>query len=217
MAAFASLSWHICWTGWFMTASAGTAGACVCAASYPPASLKLATWWQGFREQQERASLDAQTSFKPLLLSPSLSSPWPKQVTWRAWSQWGDIQSYSTKDHGYKERENVWPLFVVCCRANQTVLCTLYKENGLEPTGTQSFSGIQLKKKKNQSYVGRPGGFLRLEISNWQLIRNRFYLSSSTFRNFSLFFEPTFKILRFCIKEMSFGNLWKERQSGKNC
>ena len=82
MAAFASLSWHICWTGWFMTASAGTAGACVCAASYPPASLKLATWWQGFREQQERASLDAQTSFKPLLLSPSLTSPWPKQVTW---------------------------------------------------------------------------------------------------------------------------------------
>lgn len=38
MAAFASLSWHICWTGWFMTASAGTAGACVCAASSPSKS-----------------------------------------------------------------------------------------------------------------------------------------------------------------------------------
>ena len=68
----------------------------------------------------------------------------------RAWSQWGDTQSYSTQDHGYKERENLWPLFAVCCSANQTVLCTLYKEDGLEPTGTQSFSGIQFKKKKSE-------------------------------------------------------------------
>ena len=55
------------------------------------------------------------------------------------------------KDCGYKERENLWPSFVLYCSAKQTlypVLCTLYKEGGLEPTGTQCFSGIQLKKKK---------------------------------------------------------------------
>lgn len=57
------------------------------------------------------------------------------------------------KDRGYKERENLWPSFVVYCSAKQTlypVLCTLYKEGGLEPTGTQCFSGIQLKKKKSE-------------------------------------------------------------------
>ena len=62
----------------------------------------------------------------------------------------GDTQSYSTKDHGYKERENVWPSFAVYCSAEQTVLCTLYKKDGLEPTGTQCFSGI--KKKKSELY-----------------------------------------------------------------
>lgn len=36
------------------------------------------------------------------------------------------------------------------------------------------------------------------------------------FRNF-FWGGPTFKILRFCIKEISFGNLCKKRQSGKNC
>lgn len=63
----------------------------------------------------------------------------------------GDTQSYSTKDHGYKERENVWPSFAVYCSAKQTVLCTLYKKDGLEPTGTQCFSGIK-KKKKSELY-----------------------------------------------------------------
>lgn len=150
----------------------------------------MITRWQGFREQQERASLGAETSFKPLLLSPSLTSSWPKQVTWPSLESVGGHSELQHKDRGYKERENLWPSFVVYCSAKQTlypVLCTLYKEGGLEPTGTQCFSGIQLK-KKNRSYVGRPGGFLRLEISNWQLIRSRFYLSCTTFKSFFFFF-----------------------------
>ena len=71
--------------------------------------------------------------------------------------------------------------FVPCTR--RTVLNLL---------GLNLFQEFNLK-KKNQSYVGRPGRFLRLEISNWQLIRNRFYLSSSTFRNFSLFLSQHLK------------------------
>lgn len=37
-----------------MMALPGTAGTSIRVASYPPASLKLTTWWQGFSEQQER-------------------------------------------------------------------------------------------------------------------------------------------------------------------
>ena len=85
----AHLSWHTCWTGWFMMASAGTAGASVCAASYPPASLKLITRWQGFREQQERASPDAQTLFKPLLCHLRSLPFGQSKSRGQAWSQWG--------------------------------------------------------------------------------------------------------------------------------
>lgn len=78
-------------------------------ASYPPASLKLTTWWQGFSEQQERINSSTQASFKPLLVSRLLTSPWLKQVTWPSLASLRGTQSYIAKGHGYKERESLWP------------------------------------------------------------------------------------------------------------
>ena len=148
-------------------------------------------------------------------MSPSLTSLWPKQVTWPSLeSVGGTLRATAQRIMDTRRGRTYGHPLQSTVAQNRLYFVPCTRRMALNLLGLSVFQ--ELKKKKNQSYIGRPGGFLRLEISNWQLIRSRFYLSWTMFRNF-WGGGPTFKILRFCIQEISFGNLCKKRQSGKNC